>query len=548
MKNIGLSILVIFLSLSLSAQQKVSIFNVFELSFKGKEYSAMDSPTRDVNLNTTWVHESGSPVINLNGFYDGDGEGGAAGNVFKVRFCPVKTGKWRLTHISSNDEKLNGQNEGFELLAEDSGYPGFWEVDDKSPGSRWYKRSNAKHQYLVGNTLYTFLSEYFKGEPTGGNIKSDVLENSNYFKKIRFCLTGDTYPNPTEKPFLDEEGNPSDNGDYSHRPNPKWFLERVDLAVQTGFTKDLVCDLIINGPDTEFGRSMLRAAKNNVDYKPWLKYIAARYGSYPNVWICLSNEFDIKKPRFKEEDIMEIGNVMKKFLAYPTPLSVHGNSGDWNDRLNGDWNDHIIIQNKLKDLVRAAQYNQLNYYIGGKKPIINDELAYEGEGDGWIENDVIEAMLGAFVGGGYGSTGHKPASKQGHYFRGNFKAEEHRSADNLKWMQEVIDQNISFWKMKPVFYTSVSYQHKDKPGGTCGIFYNVDNNFCGLEWPGNEYVLATNKRYEGIRVNLPEGKFKITAYNLVNTTEIILYESAQGRTEISSSDSRAALIHVKRID
>jgi hypothetical protein len=93
-----------------------------------------------------------------------------------------------------------------------------------------------------------------------------------------------------------------------------------------------------------------------------------------------------------------------------------------------------------------------------QKPVINDELAYEDEDDGWEEADVIKAHLGAFAGGGYGSTGYKTASKVSHYFAGNFKASEHLSADNLQWMRKMIDENISFWKMTPAIYTQVSYR------------------------------------------------------------------------------------------
>jgi hypothetical protein len=97
----------------------------------------------------------------------------------------------------------------------------------------------------------------FKGQPSGGNIKNDVTENARYFKKIRFAITGDIYPYPTEKPFLDNESIPTNDGSYCHRPNPKWFNERVDLAVQTAFKNDLIADIIFNGPDSEPARNVL---------------------------------------------------------------------------------------------------------------------------------------------------------------------------------------------------------------------------------------------------------------------------------------------------
>lgn len=525
------------------AQERVKLYDVFELTLQGKNYKIIDSPVRDIQLITTWQHESGSPAVQIHGFYDGDGEGNPEGDVFKVRFCPTKTGMWTLKNVQSNDTRLNGQKQGKQVEAIISGLKGFWEVDIQSPGARWYKRSDGSHQYIIGNTLYSFLSETYKDQPTGGDIKTDVERNAQYFKKIRFSLTGDIFSHPTEKPFLDENGYPTDNGDYSYRPNPKWFLERVDLAVKTSFDYDLIADLILNGPDSETGRSMLTSEKNNGDYTPWLRYIAARYGSYPNVWICLCNEYDIRSPRFIPEKMKEVGITMKELLPYHTPLSVHGRSGNWNDGANGDWCDHIIIQKKLKKLKPAAEMNKTNYFIGGGKPVINDELAYEGEGDGWVEPDVIEAILGAFAGGGYGSAGYKTASKEGHYFSGNFKAKEHTSADNLKWFRNIVDNKINFWKMQPIdCKTSVEGVQY------CGIFYNIDPQFCSMEREGQAYLLFTNKSMTDMEARLPQGKYSISIYDLIGKKVTHHKKVVSGNVMFSSPDSRACLIQVKNVD
>lgn len=125
---------------------------------------------------------------------------------------------------TSNKKELQGQNQGFIINCTPSTHKGFWEVDTQSSGKRWFKRSNGSHAYIYGNTMYSFLLEYYKGKPHGNNIARDVKENGSYFNNLRFGITGDLYPNPNEKPFLDKAGNPTDNGNFSHRPNPKWFF------------------------------------------------------------------------------------------------------------------------------------------------------------------------------------------------------------------------------------------------------------------------------------------------------------------------------------
>jgi len=534
-----------------SPPAKVPLYNVHEITLYGPIYGPADKPTVDVNLVTEWQHESGRPAYKIYGFWDGDGKGELSGNVFKVRFCPTMLGRWTLVKTISNRQELTGQKEGYSIVCTPSSHKGFWEVDPDAANGRWYRRCDGSHQYIIGNTMYSFLSEYDDKGPTGGNIASDIKENSHYFKKVRFSITSDRYPHPKEKPFLDDSGKPTDNGNFSHRPNPAWFYHRVDLAVRKAYDNDLIADLILNGPDTKDSRSVLLASKNGGDCTPILRYIAARYGSYPNVWICLSNEFDIKDPKYTANDITKFGSKIRQFLPYPTPVSVHASSRDWHSELNTEppWNDHITLQKKIKKLHIAADFVARNHQIGGaNKPVIDDELAYEGKGDGWSEEDVIEAHLGAFLGGGYGTTGHKPASKRGHYFYGNFKAAEHKSADNLFWLRQVIDQNITFWKMSPVFDSNTE-------DSRTSIFQNIDPEFRAMEWAEQEYVLGTNKAYCGIQARLPKGQWQITQYDIISKTHKLLSANATGTFTPSTSlracfdapDCRAALFHFKKI-
>lgn len=534
------TVLILFSKKSLSAEI-ISLYGIYELNFQGIKYNVKHNPVRDIELKTIWQHEKTLRIVQVYGFYDGDGKGSKEGNIFKVRFCPVETGVWSLISVQSNDNKLNGQHQGLKIEVVNSEHHGFWEHDRESPGNRWYKRSDGSHQYITGNTMYSFLSEYFEGKPTGGNIKDDIINNSEYFKKVRFAITGDRYPNPTSKPFLDEIGIPTDDGNYSHRPNPEWFFNRTDLAVQIAYDKDLITDLIINGPDALGSRSILKAEKNRSDPTPILKYIAARYGSFPNVWICLSNEYDIQKPNYTCKEIVMAGEIIRKFLPYWTPVSVHASSNDWDENLNtSPWFDHVIIQNKLKKVDQSADKIIWNYILGGADhPVVNDELAYEGNGDGWSEEDVIEAFLGAFVGGGYASTGHKPANKVGHYFAGNFKASEHTAADNLLWFRKMVDKNISFWKMCPVSATNINNKNAI-------IFRGHDPRSRIMVWENNEYLIAGSASKRGIKAFLPEGRWSIKSYDLISMEENIIEKDATGLFRFNFTESRGLFFHFKK--
>ena len=520
------------------AENVVPLYDVHELTFRGPAQKPGDAPARDVELVTTWRHESGQATQRLCGFWDGDGKGGASGSVFNVRFCPTVTGQWTLVETTSNQASLKDQHEGYGVTCVDSQHPGFWIADRERTGGRWYRRSDGSHPYIFGNTMYSFLSECDQNGP-GGSIADDIRGNAQYFKKVRFSIMGCRYPHPRVKPFLDDAGKPTDDGDFSHRPNPAWFSQRVDLAVREAYERDLIADLILCGPDTEDARSVLHAGHNAGDPTPLLKYIAARYGSYPNVWICLCNEFDIKKPKYSTQQIARFGRTMRRFLPHPTPMSIHAKPRDWYSDLNTTppWHD-LIIQKKIKTLPVAADWVARNHAIGGNVPVIDDELAYEGKGDGWSEGDVIEAHLGAFLGGGYGTTGHKPAGKQGHYFWGRFKAAEHRAADNLLWLRQQIDDRITFWKMAPMGPPASS--------GTLGIFQNVHADSRAMAWPGREYVLGTNRARQGIKVRLPKGTWQVRRCDVMTRKGETLSVRASGAFSFDAPNQRAVLFHFKR--
>jgi hypothetical protein len=526
-----------------SAAAEVPLYGVHEVVFAGPAMGPTDAPARDVALITRWRHESGGPVYEIHGFWDGDGRGGASGNVFKVRFCPREPGTWTLVETASNRPELAGQKQGYTVTCVPSEHPGFWIVDYEHTGGRWFRRSDGSHPYIYGNTMYSFLTEHDNKGPHGGNIADDIRGNAAYFKKVRFSIMGDRYPHPQVKPFLDDAGKPTDNGNFSHRPNPAWFHNRVDLAVRTAWEHDLIADLILCGPDTEDSRSTLQAGRNDGDPTPLLRYIAARYGSFPNVWICLCNEFDIKKPQYTTAQIAHFGQTIRQFLSYPTPLSVHAKPRDWYSEVNTTpaWHSHVILQQKIKTLPVAADWNWRNHAIGGHVPVMNDELAYEGAGDGWSEADVIESHLGAFLGGGYSTTGHKPANKQGHYFWGNFKPEEHLAVDNLAWLRQVIDEHVTFWRMAPV-------KGAGDDGGTLGIFANVHQNSRAMEWPGREYVLGTNRARSRIRADLPEGTWQIVCHDAIRKETKTVNTGASGRVTFDAPDSRAVLFHFKHME
>lgn len=505
---------------------RAEVHAVVDLPFRARP-PAGASPARDVTLSARFRHDSGAELA-VAGFWDGEDR-------FVVRFCPTRAGRWTVVGVESNLPELAAQHRGEAIDAVAAGHHGFWEVDAGAPGRRWYRRSDGTHQYVVGNTHYTIVSgTYVDGQPSGRDVAADVAGNARYFKKVRFSPIGDLYPAPGDGPFLDDAGAPTVDGRFSHRPNPRWFRERVDPLVQEAFRHDLIADLIMSGVDTRAARSALRAEGNGGDPTPFLRYLAARYGSYPNVWLCLVNEYDIRNPRFTPAEIADLGRRLRALLPYPTPVSVHGKSGPWDGRLNegAPWNDHVIVQNKIRHVAPAADFVRDSFARGGgDRPVIDDELAYQGEGDRFSEEDTVAAHLGAFLGGGYGTTGHKTAEKRGQYFPGTFDPSQHTAADNLGWLREVIDRDVTFWKMSPA---PIAVR-------------NGDGGERALVWAGEEMVLGAEGERHGLAVTLPPGRWRVTCYDAMARTQAVLAAAAEGEVTFDTPASRAVLVHFKRL-
>jgi hypothetical protein len=242
-------------------------------------------------------------------------------------------------------------------------------------------------------------------------------------------------------------------------------------------------------------------------------------------------------PKYTEQEIARFGVIMKRFLPYPTPLSVHPNWDTlWSPSFDSlpPWNDHQIIQRKLRHIAESADVIHGVWENRGgsprNRPTINDELSYEGAGDRHSGEDTVEAHLGAFLGGGYGTTGHKTAEKTGQYFGGGFDPSTHTAAPGLKWLRETIDAEITFWEMSP--------DHS--------IFPGLDPAFRAMGSAGREYVLGTNGARNGLTARLPEGEWTVTRYDLLRRERTALATAASGAFTFDAPAGRAVLFHFRR--
>lgn len=514
---------------------RAALYELVQLDFKGPEQTPSDTPARDIELSVTFRHEEGSDLRML-GFWDGDGAGGSTGNVFRVRFTPTLPGRWRLADVASNDPQLDDQHEGRVVMVEDRmANAGFWISNDDAASGRWFQRSDGSHPYILGNTHYTFLSEMAGAEVGGNDIVSDVRGNARYFNKLRFSVANAWNPDPNVASFFDDDGQPTNDGTWSHRPNPSWFHDRTDRAVAAAYERDLIADLILVPPTDGAARRALKGDNAEV----YLRYVAARYGAFPNVWITLGNEI-IRLPErgvevgYSVDEVIDLGQRLQRWLPYPTPVSKH-DPGRWDPELITDpqWFDHVTVFAKRRTLPEAADFIRRNHRVVSDAPVINDEQSYEGAGDDHTTTDTIAAHVGAFVGGGYGTTGYKSEYKESQYFWGGFDPAEHQSAEHLRWLRTAIDDRVRFWRLES---TEVNV-----------AFDQADDGWRALaSEAGDEYVLGTNSRRTDVRARLGAGQWQVTLLDPIAMASTELDREASGEFRFDTPESSAALFHFRR--
>ena len=460
----------------ISAAVDVPLYTVHEVTFKGPEMKFTDRPIETVDFYTEWQHKSGSPKYKIHGFWDGNGNGGKDGNVWRVRFCPTKTGGWEMVKVSSGKSELNGQNQGLTINCTPSDKKGFWEGN-----GRWYQRSNGEFTYTTGNCIYCL--------PALDSYLSDISKMTGYYDRVRFNVAFHPACERYGKfPFLNASGQQSNRGSDACRINIDYFANRIDKMVELAEERDFILDMYVEGQNHAV-----------IEHPLYMRYIAARYGSYPHVWMQLNMEWN---EYMSPGQVKDLGNKMRDFMAYPTPWSTITGGGLWPDGINGPWT-HANIQAKTRSFTGSADAINKSVGLIGGKPANYDETGpdhFEGPpGSKYAsEGEATRIALGSFFGGGYSCSGYKTASKEGQYFHGNFDPNKHKCSDNLGYMTQMINQYVHFGHMKP----------------DNGVLSNASGALA-MSWAGKQYVAGSDKGIGGARISLGSGQYRVVTFDIM---------------------------------
>ena len=346
----------------------------------------------------TAVFRCSNEEVTVSGFYDGDG-------VYRVRFMPSFQGTYSFTVTSTFSQPLEGtfqvtpatgQNHGMVRVANT------WHLayEDGTP------------YYSVGTTCYVWPWQ-------DDAIIAQTLETlkNSAFNKIRFCVFPKHYDyNLREPRSYPYEGTPMDasvlTSENFHQYTGKtegnhWDFFRfhpahfrhLDRCMETLLRLGIQADLILFHPYDRWGFSSMTRAQDLF----YVRYMAARYSAYRNVWWSLANEYDLM-PAKELADWEAIADTICQSDPYRHLRSIHSCAHFYD--YSRPWVTHCSIQRQ--DLYKSAELVE-TWRESYRKPVILDEICYEGDiQHGWGNisgQELVRRFWEAAVRGGYAGHG-----------------------------------------------------------------------------------------------------------------------------------------------
>jgi hypothetical protein len=362
---------------------------VFESSIHYSGEEGTPNPFCDVAL-TCSVAAPGGEVRPVGGFYDGDGEGGQNGRVFKVRICPDEIGQWSWSS-ESNDPSLRGRSGSFVCQGELEGVyaDGPIEVDPERP--RYFRHRQGDPVYLIGKFLdieqpeplrfsHTMFSEERSEQDRQNLLDRHVQMGCN---KINIYLANrDDYDGPPTTPWLGS----ASNNDKCRFDLQRWRI--YESWIRRLRDAGMVAQLWYFADDSGFGDLPDRDKSNLVCYG------MTRLSAFANTMYTLALEW--QEGWSRDEVSLQMG-VIQGSNPWDRQASVHGTTGDF-AFADQDWADYMDIQSgNGADHQTVHQMTIANRNLA-EKPLINEEF-----GLGVEDRINREKAWAAFMGGAAGS-------------------------------------------------------------------------------------------------------------------------------------------------
>ena len=358
------------------------------------------NPYGEVEVTARFSGPNGA-IISRPAFWDGKG-------VWKVRFAPTATGSWRwqTTCSDTGNKGLHGRAGDLQCVPN---------AEDNPCYRRGFLRVSDNHRYFVHSdgTPFLWLGDTHWQMP--GTERIDVCNHPEH--RGEACPYGGQFQHLVadrrEKGFTVYQTYPSaTNPVWWAVPytviNPKRFREVFDFEMNHLAEQGFVIAL-------GFGHYNNSTRIPVDDLRRWARYLVARYGAHPVVWItCQEMNSPEDRGRNRIDVWRAVADEIERTDGYTHPHSAHQWVLDVDIRPLGKepWHDWFALQgghlgSRLTPQARYAGY----FAFQPTKPILETEAMYELVDCGGVANtdkarqSAWKAMLCGCAGYTYGAAG-----------------------------------------------------------------------------------------------------------------------------------------------
>ena len=287
----------------------ISCWDMCEIAL---EDSGWSNPFKDVRLDGVFTAPSGTEY-RVEGFYDGDGDGGTTGNVFRLRFAPSEEGDWTW-RTESNREALNGISGRFAVSVD--GNRGPLRYDPALPhwlhwadGSVFFEAGAGDPECFLANAFITQQQRY-----KGIDYLAQRGVTSLYMGVVN-AGPGDGTPEMKVTPWTGGFDKPNFDDICLD------FMNRLDGVVRRLAKNGMVAHIVLYLDDC----CEISNAITGEQEEMLIRYLCARFGSYCGVVWNLAEEYE---ECFTDDWCRSRAAMFRKYDPLGHPVTVHQLTND----------------------------------------------------------------------------------------------------------------------------------------------------------------------------------------------------------------------------
>ncbi len=326
------------------------------------------------DLSATFISPTGISMTMI-GFWDG-------GQTWKIRFAPTLVGIWTYK-TNANDIGLNNQT-GFITCTPYTGMLPIYQHGFIKPST-----NNRYLTYADGTPFYWLGDTHWSGFSIAERFnESNDARFSSMFKGMIDRRVEQGYTVWKVETFANNYG----EGEPHNEGGPAWNNTKFFIDLNPGFWQNidqrigyLASKGIVVSIAQGIGLSMTTVTVEP-DHRRLARYILARYGAYPTVWIT-AQEFDDVRSGNCIQCWADVAAEVYNLDPYKRANSLHNaytNPIVFHDEV---WYSFVTLQQSHNN-VRSVDYWLAQYNATPPRPILEDEANYE---------DLIPAYTGGPV-------------------------------------------------------------------------------------------------------------------------------------------------------